>query len=302
MGKILTISIPTYNRSKSVCEQIKRLNRLDEATKAKINVFISDNCSSDDTQEKVLEFKGKGIDFEYSRNEKNLGPDLNFEICYRHAKTTYVWLLGDDDFVIPEKLCELVDFLEKNSSKNYGLVHIKLTKENEGTSVDYDDPNRMIQDMGIMSTFLSANVVNTKFIADYDFAKYVGSFFIQVPLELRATLGSINNAIITEQLFGECDIHNENGGYNIYKVFVENLLGIYKEARRYGLSVETYRSMKMSILEFMLPYTDKLLLHKNTSKFKTEGAWSICFRYYGFFRFFKELFMYKWHQHFPKHL
>lgn len=277
------------------------MKRLDETTKSKIDIFISDNCSPDDTQEKVLELQGKGIDFEYCRNEKNLGPDLNFEICYRHAKTKYVWLLGDDDFVLPEKLCKLVRFLEKNSYKDYGLVHVKLTEEREDFFVDYDDPNKMIQDMGIMSTFLSANVVNTRFVAEYDFAKYVGTYFIQVPLELKAALGSRKNTIIIEQLFGGCDIHNENGGYNIYKVFVENLLGIYKETKKIGLSEDTYRSMKSSILEFMLPYTDRLLLHKNTSKFNTEGAWGICFRHYGLFRFLKELFIFKWHQHFPKH-
>jgi abequosyltransferase len=299
MDKILTVAIPTYNRSKCICEQLERLNKLDEWAKSSIDIFVSDNCSPDDTQEKVLAFKKQGLDFEYSRNEKNLGPDINFEICYRHARTPYVWLLGDDDFVLPEKLAALIRFLKENVDKNYGLVYVNLSGKIEEQSTEYIDSNKMIQDIGIMSTFISSNVVHTRFVKNYDFNKYIGSFFIQVPLELQAALSSEKNAIINLHLFGGGDIHNENGGYNIFKVFVVNLLTMYREAMSYGLSSDTYLSMKSSILSFLLPYIDRLLLRKNRTRFKTEEGWQICFRYFGCIRFLTVLTKYKLRQHMP---
>ncbi|MBR4625234.1 MAG: glycosyltransferase family 2 protein [Alphaproteobacteria bacterium] len=101
MNPLLSLCIPIYNRLPYLERQLKRMIEDKDLFKEKIQLIISDNCSSDDLLSCCEKYKSQGLNLHYHRNETNIGPDGNFDWCFHNAGGKYVWLLGSDD--IPEK-------------------------------------------------------------------------------------------------------------------------------------------------------------------------------------------------------
>ena len=110
--RVLTLCFPTYNRGWCMREQIERLRNCPEEILDKIEIIVSDNCSTDDTQQIVEKAMSEGFECRYIRNETNLGMDGNFVSCFRKAQGRYVWLLGDDDTIIIDSLVRIVKLLD----------------------------------------------------------------------------------------------------------------------------------------------------------------------------------------------
>lgn len=284
MGKILTICIPTYNRSWCIDEQLKRFSLLSNRVRDNVDILISDNCSNDNTREIVLKHKAGGLNFAYNRNPKNLGMDGNFIFCFNYAKSKsdYVWLIGDDDYLVVEELEKLLNLMETAKKNNIGVIHINQQKWKYSSDYKvFNDPNDFIQDIGIWTTFLSANIASTKLIPSINFDKYRGTLFAQVPLCLFSALYFKDNIIVNYTLLKGHAGNGTNGGYNLFDLFVTNILKIYKDAMEWGLTIETYKKMKVTCLNFVMPYVHLLLVKPNLTHWSSSRGWSICLKTFG---------------------
>lgn len=100
MTVILSICIPTYNR-KSFLE-----NCLNSILKSAINygnqveICVSDNHSTDGTEFIVNKYSAI-LNLKTSRNSKNLGSSANILKAVSMARGEYVWIIGDDDLILP---------------------------------------------------------------------------------------------------------------------------------------------------------------------------------------------------------
>jgi glycosyltransferase involved in cell wall biosynthesis len=97
----LNICIPTFNRSDYL---IEALNSFEKDTLEKyynlINIYISDNASTDDTETAVSQYKSKtSLNIQYIKQKYNKGALVNlFEaVKMIEDKTGHFWLFGDDD-------------------------------------------------------------------------------------------------------------------------------------------------------------------------------------------------------------
>ena len=111
MSPLLSICIPTYNRCKllsRLISSIKDCRRFDE-----IEVCISNNASSDGTSVYLdrISKDFKNIHF-FSFAEK-VGVDENMHQAASMANGEYVYLIGDDDKVLPHCVEELLHLLEE---------------------------------------------------------------------------------------------------------------------------------------------------------------------------------------------
>ncbi len=119
---VLTIAIPTYNR----CEYLQKLlSVLHEqiACEPRVELVISDNASTDETETIISDFVGRGLKLRYIRNTTNIGPDANILQCFQLAVSKYVWVFGDDDVIRPGGVRRVLDFLG-NSEREYDLTYI----------------------------------------------------------------------------------------------------------------------------------------------------------------------------------
>lgn len=130
---VLSICIPTWNRSSFLRISLDSLfGQLNDIEKEDVEIFISDNCSSDATPNIIEEFIDKGMPITVNRNEENIGAARNFIKCMQWASGKYIILLGDDDFLLPGSLLFLVKELEK---EEYGLIHI-VTKARKKSYIE----------------------------------------------------------------------------------------------------------------------------------------------------------------------
>lgn len=119
---LLTIAIPTYNRCAYLKENLDVL--LPQCAKYEeiIKVVVSDNASTDDTQELLTSYINlypKLI--HYNRNEINIGLQGNFDKAVDLSVSKYVFLMGDDDILSPNFIDIIIPYIKNN--QEYGIIH-----------------------------------------------------------------------------------------------------------------------------------------------------------------------------------
>lgn len=107
----LSICIPTYNRSRHLANCLQSIVKCTLISNYNFEVCISDNNSKDNTKNVVRSFKSK-LKIKYSQNSSNLGQSRNFLNVVSMADGDFIWLIGDDDLLMPnaiDKICKLID-------------------------------------------------------------------------------------------------------------------------------------------------------------------------------------------------
>jgi len=115
---LLSICIPTYNRSKYLREAIESvLEQIDQSKVDKIELVISDNASTDETEAVVSRYIDRHqVRLKYSRNATNVGSDGNILCVVARSSGKYIWVLGDDDLVIDGAIDRLLAEIEANKN------------------------------------------------------------------------------------------------------------------------------------------------------------------------------------------
>jgi len=134
----VTIGIPTYNRADSYLKEAVEsgLNQ----TYPNIEIIISDNCSSDNTEMVVKAFTD--IRIRYHRHDVNIGANNNFNFCLKQATGDYFLLLQDDDLIDD-------DFIEvcikaANYSANIGIIRTGTRVIDSDGKVITEHPNMVV--------------------------------------------------------------------------------------------------------------------------------------------------------------
>jgi glycosyltransferase involved in cell wall biosynthesis len=92
---LVTIAIPTYNRADAYLREA--IQSAINQTYPNLEIIISDNCSSDDTELIVESFNDPRI--QYYRHDENIGANNNFNFCLKKATGVFFLLLHDDDLI-----------------------------------------------------------------------------------------------------------------------------------------------------------------------------------------------------------
>lgn len=121
MDSRLTIVIPTYNRSGYANRIINYFARYG----CPFRIIIADSSEEPhfDLLSHSVKENSSNLYLEHRRWPSSISPQVKFKEVLEDVDTTYVVLLGDDDFLIPSTLRECVDFLEGNP--DYSVAHSK---------------------------------------------------------------------------------------------------------------------------------------------------------------------------------
>ncbi len=92
---LVTIAIPTYNRARAFLPQA--LHCAVAQTYKNIEIFVSDNCSEDETESVVKSLGDNRI--RYHKQPENVGYLRNANFCLEQARGEYFLLLFDDDLI-----------------------------------------------------------------------------------------------------------------------------------------------------------------------------------------------------------
>ncbi|MGL6153832.1 MAG: glycosyltransferase family 2 protein [Cetobacterium sp.] len=255
--KLLSILIPTYNRSeyldkalKSIFEQIK----LKDDLKYQIEILVSDNNSSDNTQQILKKYMEKSkkyeILFTFWKNDNNLGPDGNFEKLIKKSTGNFCWLFGDDEFLIDKGLLIVYKILLENN--NIGLLHIRNNNKKIEKFLK-TDVQTYIENISYMISFITANIFNKNYLdKNLNIEKFKNKNLIQELFYFQAILKSPENIILSENIF-KTERADNVGSYKLFETFAKNQNEIFDFFITFGLKRNTIRSINKKMLRCFFP-------------------------------------------------
>lgn len=119
----LRIVISTYNRRDFVMANVQWL--LDRVIRGQpdVGLMVVDNASTDGTAEALERFAADPV--QVIVNPANTGMLGNMRVCAQIPGAEYVWLIGDDDFIVPEAVEALLSAL-KGPAGGVPLVYLNF--------------------------------------------------------------------------------------------------------------------------------------------------------------------------------
>lgn len=181
----ISICIPQYNRIEYL---LKSLRIIEEQTYNDIEICISDDCSIDDTVEKIAELtKIYKYPIIFHRFSKNMGYDRNYRKCIEMATGEYALVIGNDDSIYgTESIAFLVKFLIENNLPDIGFCNLVEERTNNTiirrattTTVLGNDEYIAMKYYSCFS-FVGGLIYKKSTFDKYNTDKYDGSVFSQM--------------------------------------------------------------------------------------------------------------------------
>jgi glycosyltransferase involved in cell wall biosynthesis len=230
---LLCIAVPTYNRATFLGRCLSSIiDQTPADLRHLVRIVVSDNASEDNTTQVVQGFQGLGVELIYNRNEENLGVDRNFMKCLDLMGDARYWmLLGDDDWIRPEKIPHILDLLLREDPLDAVFLecrprYAEMVSKRDTFLVSREE---FIRYVNHYLTFISCLILPPSAYASVrsGIDTYRGSHLIQLawifPHIARAQRLAVVGDFVIEAEPGN------SGGYAFAKVFVTNFWNMWRE-------------------------------------------------------------------------
>ncbi|WP_313249443.1 glycosyltransferase [Stenotrophomonas acidaminiphila] len=118
---VLSICIPTFNRADMLGLLLENIRDECRHLLDKVEIVVSDNASEDHTGSTV---RASGLPVVYHRNPTNIGFSANLlHVTARLASAEYVWVVGDDDLILPGGVARVLDSIARAPDVDYHYVN-----------------------------------------------------------------------------------------------------------------------------------------------------------------------------------
>lgn len=218
---LLSICIPTYNRAKYLKNSIDSIICQKEFLDGYVEIIISDNASTDETEELVRDYIEKFNNVLYYKNEKNI-RDRNFPLALSRGRGLYRRLCNDTLIFKDSALEECCKIIKENIEEKPFIVWTN---------------DALNQNMNLMKTDFKGYVHNVSYwitsIACFGLwaeeCKQIENDVAGAELylwQVRKALESAkkkNNVLICNKGLTETQfVEGKNISYGIFQVFYEN--------------------------------------------------------------------------------
>ena len=231
MNKLLTIAIPTFNRAKLLDKQLAWLAEAIKGFEADCEILVSDNCSTDNTQDVVKKWQStlSRITFNYNKNPENIGVLKNVAYCLNAATTKYVWTIGDDDPIQERAVTYVLTKIKEH--QNLSLLFLNYSGRNKITGEPVHPPT--IVGNRWFDVDSEDGCGDGKAIFEHCYDKSVGAVIFLTAIVYRTDLvqrglqiwkDAVNNWIFLAYLAGYCAA---NGSVIVTKdIYMECIVGV----------------------------------------------------------------------------
>jgi glycosyltransferase involved in cell wall biosynthesis len=139
----VSIGMPVYNREKYVAAAIgAQLNQ----TYTDFELIITDNASTDCSEEICRAYAAKDPRVKYYRNLRNLGASENFRHCFELSGGEYFRWNPSDDLVSPNLLQRAVEVLDADPSIFVAYPRTKLIDSHGKAIGDFEERLHLMQE------------------------------------------------------------------------------------------------------------------------------------------------------------
>lgn len=217
MSNSICVVIPAYNRTEELSEL------LDSVLSQVIlpdSILVCEDFSPE--RSKIVElcdlyaikFKENNVELRLSLNYENLGYDKNIRKCLGEANADWAIIMGNDDILLPNCICNVKEFIEKNNVSFISRTFLRFTDSIEspkGISSLFNQ-DTIIYPASFSSKyifrsagFVGGLVVNVSFAKKNETDKYDGSLYYQIYLAALAYLDGGIGYISTPIVGGRAD-------------------------------------------------------------------------------------------------
>jgi glycosyltransferase involved in cell wall biosynthesis len=146
---LVSVVIPTYNRARSVVRAIESAQR---QSYPNIEIVVTDNASTDGTEEVVRALAEKDRRIRYFRNEQNLGPVPNWKKGIQLAQGEYVKILFSDDSLEPHAVHKMITVFQQHGDQ-LGFVYSRAFLHHIGLDIIYGPTHQLDKPIPIEEYF-----------------------------------------------------------------------------------------------------------------------------------------------------
>ena len=246
---LLTIAIPTRNRSKKLKQLLENLYSL-ISDKKNIHICVVDNSDNNLTS-KMISSESKFNKLEYFKNPDNKGLQYSVYRLIDLSDSKYTWILSDDEIILEAEFNSLVDIL---SSNNQDVI--LFNKHNKGNI----SGNEYISSHYYHSTGLSNTLIKTKYLKNAKKDLKVTNYLYPHTL-IILKIASYKNILVYSTGFEVLKYIEEIKNYKFHTHFILalNLLFITSQALAEGVSKSSIFNMRRygkrklisKVIEFM---------------------------------------------------
>jgi len=262
MCKLLSLCVPTYNRSGLLRQSLHAiLSQVDTAVAPQVEVLVMDNASPDDTPQVVAELQAQFPDapVRYVRHPQNIGPDANFLEASRQAEGQYVYLLSDDDVLLPGAVTTLLTLIAAHPTFDAFCLNVhpfqhdiaETTKPAFSLSSDRVLWGRdaALLFLGTHLTFMSSVVFKRANMMDKDYRDKFATNLAQAYMFLDVLWPGQGVYVSHEP--GLAQRMDNTGPFDFFKVFVTNFHALMQHSVQIGYSAQTVKEVEARHLRFV---------------------------------------------------
>ncbi len=132
----VSIGMPVYNSERFISEALEAFLA---QTFQDFELIISDNASTDRTEQICRSYAARDARIQYFRAEKNLGMGWNYRRVFELSRGEYFRWATYDDLCAPESLARCVEVLDREPSVVLAYPKTKLIDEQGKVISEYED-------------------------------------------------------------------------------------------------------------------------------------------------------------------
>lgn len=246
---LLSLCVPTYNRVGTLMCMLKHIVS-DPDYNDDVEIVISDNCSTDDTEKQVRSFASNYTNVKYFRNNENV-RDRNFYLALSRGEGRYLKLLNDYVAFKDGGLKEMKDFIRRYESEDVNLLfYSRLRSPYRRTKeVVFENVDSFVRSINNKMTWISNYGVWKRNFAELrDDAELWNTQLGQMEWTLHGA--SLRKTVVVNcHSFETLDVPNKKMSYAFFMPHVVHYYGIYQTYVDKGLiSKETIAYDKYRVL------------------------------------------------------
>jgi len=281
---LLSICIPTFNR----CEVLERSLQTyinDPSFDERVEIVISDNCSTDDTEAVIKKYLTKYNNIRYHRLNETICADLNMNKVLSMGNGLYLKLMNDTISLKPrilEKMLKIIDKKKLGISPIFFYQNIHFLNSNK--IIICSNINELVSNVSFYIGWIANfGIWRTQYDALEEKDRLAHLQFPMADLTIRLILQHQNSVIYFKDYFSVAEL-KKKGGYNVFSTFAVNYLSIYDEYLIFNkLENRIYNREKYRLYRYLLmPWYKNLVINKSENLyFEKEHFFKIIFTKYG---------------------
>jgi abequosyltransferase len=247
--KLLSLCIPTYNRAKFLEESLLAIvNSIPLEHQTDLEIVISDNASTDGTQLVIQDFQKQfpNLTWVVVQQQPNIGPS-NVVIVTNYASGEFIWILSDDDLVLPNAITNIMRILLNNDQIN-GIIVNYAGFQNNANHLEKPvlanrnlifNKNDALRHLVTSLTFISVLIYRKRNTVIDE--KFLHNSLPQSFIFLEALQS--NEIYCTSEIMLAMRIGN-SGGYDFYEVFLTTFNHVLDYAATLGFEEDTIQFVR----------------------------------------------------------